>query len=184
MNPAFDLSQAAPFGEHEPKLIVEENADLCTILAALRYYRNMGMGDPGKRPDEIHDLASGEADEPFIELDEVMGTYDAHWIDDLFDRLCGLDIYARAYNVIVRQSNEDKRWQYDYDEVAEDFVKAILATWDAGRHPYSVEQCIHSLVSRPCQAIAVQIVNNYALNGPTEEFSDLVDIARERFPHL
>lgn len=52
------------------KLANERAAPLClnsqdrnTILAALRYYQSRGMGEPGNRSDEIHDIATnGDTD--------------------------------------------------------------------------------------------------------------------------
>lgn len=32
--------------------------ELDTILAALRYYQGMGMGEPSNRSDDIHDIAT------------------------------------------------------------------------------------------------------------------------------
>lgn len=35
-----------------------DKTQLATILAALRFYRDAGMGDPANRSDEIHDIAT------------------------------------------------------------------------------------------------------------------------------
>jgi hypothetical protein len=35
-----------------------DEAELATILAALRYYQREGLGEPDNRPIEIHDIAT------------------------------------------------------------------------------------------------------------------------------
>ena len=52
--------------------------DRNTILAALRYYQQRGLGDPAQRPTEIHAIAT-DGDED--------SSLDAAGIDDLCDRL-------------------------------------------------------------------------------------------------
>lgn len=52
--------------------------DLNTILAALRFYQEEGMGDPDNRSDAIHDIATDGGIE--VSLDDA-------GIDDLCDRL-------------------------------------------------------------------------------------------------
>ena len=55
-----------------------DNTDLNTILAALRYYQEQGMGDPENRSDDIHEIATnGDTD---VSLDDA-------GIDDLCERL-------------------------------------------------------------------------------------------------
>jgi hypothetical protein len=185
MPTTFDLSHYELPEQDISQSLVTNGADLCTILAALRFYRQQGMGNPYARSDEIHELAAGEASEPFLEsLPEVMGTYDAHWVDDLFDRLCGLNLYQRAYNVIARESDEENSAHYDNNELALEFAKAILATWDSSRYPYDVKACVANLSGWPVERLAMKIVNEHDLHGDTDEFMGVVDIARESFPTL
>lgn len=49
-----------------------------TIMAALRYYQQQGMGDPANRSDDIHDIAT--------QNDDVI-SLDAEGIDDLCERI-------------------------------------------------------------------------------------------------
>ncbi len=53
-------------------------AEHATILAALRFYQESGMGDPANRSDAIHDIATC--------LDEVISLDEAD-IDDLYEKL-------------------------------------------------------------------------------------------------
>lgn len=57
------------------RLILEEVA---TVLAALRFYRQKGLGDPDNRSDDIHDIATDGGD---------LTSLDADGIDDLCERL-------------------------------------------------------------------------------------------------
>ncbi len=52
--------------------------ELNTVLAALRYYQEKGMGDPYCRSDYIHEIATNGGED--ISLD-------SEGIDDLCDRL-------------------------------------------------------------------------------------------------
>ncbi len=52
--------------------------DLNTILAALRFYQERGMGDPHFRSDAIHDIATNGGDDVSM---------DSEAIDDLCERL-------------------------------------------------------------------------------------------------
>lgn len=56
----------------------DRQADLATILAALRFYQERGLGDPGNRSDEIHEIATDGGG--VISLDD-------NGIDDLCERL-------------------------------------------------------------------------------------------------
>ena len=52
--------------------------DLCTVLAALRFYQEQGMGEPGNRSADIHDIAEDGGNQ--ISMDD-------EGIDDLCDRI-------------------------------------------------------------------------------------------------
>lgn len=52
--------------------------DLATVLAALRFYQESGMGDPDNRSDMIHDIATNG---------DTVISMDADGIDDLCARL-------------------------------------------------------------------------------------------------
>lgn len=54
------------------------DAEHATILAALRFYQEKGMGDPANRSDAIHDIATN--------CDSVI-SLDAAGIDDLCERI-------------------------------------------------------------------------------------------------
>ena len=56
----------------------DRRADLATILAALRFYQEAGMGEPDNRSDAIHDIAA--------DGDNVI-SLDDEGIDDLCERL-------------------------------------------------------------------------------------------------
>ncbi len=45
-----------------------DTAEKATILAALRYYQQQGLGDPSNRSEEIHDIATDSGNQ--ISLDE------------------------------------------------------------------------------------------------------------------
>ena len=45
-----------------------DHQELCTILAALRYYQGSGMGEPGNRSSDIHEIATDGGDQ--ISMDE------------------------------------------------------------------------------------------------------------------
>ncbi len=47
----------------------QDNAELHTIIAALRFWQEKGMGDPDNRSDEMHDLATNGG-EVFSSLDD------------------------------------------------------------------------------------------------------------------
>lgn len=55
------------------------NAELGTILAALRYYQKQGLGDPRMRPQEIQEIAEGDHGENV--------TLDDDGIDELCEKL-------------------------------------------------------------------------------------------------
>lgn len=57
------------------KAVTLSDQDVNTILAALRTYQQCGYGDPGQRPDDIHDLATNGDEQ--ISMD-----------DESIDRLC------------------------------------------------------------------------------------------------
>lgn len=59
-----------------------DDAELATVLAALRFYQRAGMGDPDNRDDDIHDIATGGG--------EVMSSLDDDGIDALCERLNGV----------------------------------------------------------------------------------------------
>lgn len=52
------LSEAAGEGSSNAILTSIESDELATILAALRFYQEKGMGNPDNRSDEIHDIAT------------------------------------------------------------------------------------------------------------------------------
>ena len=60
------------------KTIVIDEQQHATIIAALRYYQQQGMGDPTHRSDEIHDIATN--------MDEVI-SLDSDGIDELVVQL-------------------------------------------------------------------------------------------------
>lgn len=62
-----------------------DRQDLATILAALRFYQQSGMGDPDNRSDEIHDIATSGGDDTSM---------DDEGIDDLCERL-NTDFYIK-----------------------------------------------------------------------------------------
>ncbi|MGF6603990.1 hypothetical protein P3T23_008745 [Paraburkholderia sp. GAS448] len=64
----------------EPMVIIGAREDRNTILAALRFYQERGMGEPANRSDSIHDIATN-GDEDI--------SYDAGDIDDLCERVNG-----------------------------------------------------------------------------------------------
>ena len=43
--------------------------ELATVLAALRWYQREGLGDPAKRPTEIHEIATNNGEG--ISLDDI-----------------------------------------------------------------------------------------------------------------
>lgn len=53
--------------------------ELSTVLAALRYYQQQGLGDPENRPSEIHDIAT--------DGNTVLSSLDDEDIDRLCERL-------------------------------------------------------------------------------------------------
>lgn len=61
---------------HAPEL---DDAELATILAALRFYQAAGMGDPFNRSDAIHEIATNGG--------EVFSSLDAEGIDQLCEKL-------------------------------------------------------------------------------------------------
>ena len=77
--------------------------ELATILAALRYYQEKGLGDPANRSADIHEIAT--------DGDEVI-SLDANDIDDLCERLNGCDLVV------------------DVEEEDNDFVVVSEATLD------------------------------------------------------
>ena len=52
-----------------------DNDEISTILAALRFYQQNGLGDPANRPLDIHDIATNGEQETSLD-------------DDGIDRLC------------------------------------------------------------------------------------------------
>jgi hypothetical protein len=64
----------------DPRKTPEEEAELATILAALRFYQEHGQGDPDNRSAGIHAIATADGD--VISLD-------AEGIDDLCMKLNG-----------------------------------------------------------------------------------------------
>ncbi len=52
--------------------------ELATILAALRYYQQQGLGDPANRPNEIHEIAA-----------DCVSSLDDAGIDALCERING-----------------------------------------------------------------------------------------------
>ncbi|MBB5546547.1 hypothetical protein A8H39_00030 [Paraburkholderia fungorum] len=64
----------------EPVLIIGVKEDRNTILAALRFYQERGMGEPANRSDAIHDIATNDNEDI---------SYDDGDIDDLCERVNG-----------------------------------------------------------------------------------------------
>jgi len=56
-----------------------DREELATVLAALRYYQDSGMGDPFNRPDWLHDIA--------VPDDGSDTSLDAEAIDELCERI-------------------------------------------------------------------------------------------------
>ena len=71
-------SEPIPTTSEHPIRIAVDSAELSTILAALRYYQQEGLGDPDNRPEAIHDIATDGGEN--ISLD-------AHGIDTLCERI-------------------------------------------------------------------------------------------------
>lgn len=72
------------------------DADLATILAALRFYQQAGQGDPDNRSDDIHEIATNGG--------EVMSSLDADGIDDLCERINAQEpaqIHTRDYRELA-----------------------------------------------------------------------------------
>ncbi|MCK5530297.1 MAG: hypothetical protein KAI85_03465 [Halopseudomonas aestusnigri] len=69
----------------------EHNADLHTIIAALRYWQRSGMADPCYRSEAMNELATNGG--------EIMESLNDEGIDDLVERLnCGdLELVATNY---------------------------------------------------------------------------------------
>lgn len=81
-------------------LIVINETELATILAALRYYQQEGLGDPANRPDEIHDIATSNEDV------EIMSSLDDEGIDQLCEHLNCNSVKSPMYAVHEANSNE------------------------------------------------------------------------------
>lgn len=60
-------------------VIRADDAELATILAALRFYQQNGMGEPENRSDEIHDIATNNG--------EVTSSLNDDGIDELCQRI-------------------------------------------------------------------------------------------------
>jgi hypothetical protein len=56
-----------------------DREELATILAALRYYQQQGLGDPVNRPEAIHDIATDH--------DAILSSLDDAGIDALCEKL-------------------------------------------------------------------------------------------------
>jgi hypothetical protein len=63
---------------NEGQLPALDGAEIATILAALRYYQQQGMGDPDNRSDDIHDIATNGDQETSL---------DDEGIDELCEKL-------------------------------------------------------------------------------------------------
>jgi hypothetical protein len=60
-------------------ILIVDDAEHATILAALRLYQQQGMGDPSQRPDDIHEIATNG--------DEVTSSLDDAGIDELAEKI-------------------------------------------------------------------------------------------------
>jgi hypothetical protein len=58
-----------------------------TILAALRYYQEQGMGEPDNRSNAIHEIATASYTDHKGEEHEVLSSLDDEWIDKLCERV-------------------------------------------------------------------------------------------------
>ena len=56
-----------------PKPAILTREETATILAALRYYQQKGLGDPENRPLDIHEIASDDDDLISLDEDDIDG---------------------------------------------------------------------------------------------------------------
>lgn len=68
--------------------VLLSHAELATLRAALRLYRDEGCGDPSNRTDDIHDIAT--------DCDAVMASLDDSGIEALDGSLCDALAVCRA----------------------------------------------------------------------------------------
>lgn len=56
----------------DPTHVLEvDNAEFCTIIAALRFYQENGMGEPANRSEPIHDIATDCDSEISLDADAI-----------------------------------------------------------------------------------------------------------------
>lgn len=100
-------------------VIIIDDQQHATILAALRFYQQNGMGDPANRSDAIHDIATN--------MDQVI-SLDENGIDELVDQMqftsssdsCGVD---KICNRLL--DSEEHACETAIPDVAEDAVMVI-----------------------------------------------------------
>lgn len=82
------------------------HAELCTVLAALRFYQGEGMGEPAKRSGEIHEIATDSG--------VVLSSLDGEAIDELCERLNLQQSSQEPVAALVRAAANCSRWITDY----------------------------------------------------------------------
>lgn len=122
------------------------DAELATVLAALRYYQANGQGDPANRSDEIHDVATNGG--------EVEASLDGAAIDALCERLNARLGPPRVLVVmeggVIQSIKADQRVyvaHIEYDDEVDDPVPipqtdssgAVVGTEDAYAHMHDVQ---------------------------------------------
>jgi hypothetical protein len=112
-----------------------------TILAALRYYQEQGLGDPANRSDEIHEIATNAG--------LVLASLDDQGIDALCDRLNTEDDDAEALRAKARELYQDSECNIDIDDAAaisRNDIGAWVSAWvfvhdeDMGAQPQPIIQ--------------------------------------------
>ena len=106
-----EAANSAIFGEPEPT-DADYRAELATVLAALRYYQQEGLGDPDNRPSDIHTNTATD--------DDCCISLDAEAVDTLCERInCG-EWPAKQPSAILQPLNSPPEGQdYWNDEDAD-----------------------------------------------------------------
>jgi hypothetical protein len=126
-------TETSPTFHHKKKIMLLEvsNTEFNTILGALRYYQENGMGEPGNRSDELQEIVCPNDNDTSLSGDEIDELCERLNIENPPTVMKMLAALTRAVDACETHNNGGK---LDYDWIGE-ATDAILAAYAVGLQP-------------------------------------------------
>ena len=137
---------------------------LATVLAALRYYQQQGLGDPDLRPDAIHDIATDHG--------QVV-SLDAEGIDELCEALNTAELPPSAEATAFIRTVATMKMDDECYDAAGRLIEDTAAAEAAGIQPFEMSfddafSTLHAIISDARRIAALLPA------APSEDLADLL----------